>query len=100
MKLISCRLPIEAAESSSQLGWPSGFGSAEVDASVVGVVVDLVAAFVDDYLMVVPAEGDQIVGVGGPSSAPGDDVVDLEAVSAVAAVSGAAVAVAVEDGPT
>jgi hypothetical protein len=53
---------------------------------------------VDDYVMVVPAEGDEIVWVGWSAVTPGDDVVDLESVSAVASVGGAFVVVAVEDG--
>jgi hypothetical protein len=66
---------------------------------VFGVVVEGVVLLVDDDVVVVPAEGDQIVRVSGPSLAPGGDVVDLEPVSAVAAVGGAPVVVAVDDGP-
>jgi hypothetical protein len=70
----------------------------EADASVLGVVVEGVAVLVDDDVVVVPAEGDQIVRVGGSALAPGGDVVDLEPVSAVTAVGGAPVVVAVDDG--
>ena len=75
------------------------FGSSEPDSSVFGVAVDLESSLVDDDVVVVPAEGDQILGVGGPALRPGDDVMGLEPVSAVAAVGGAPVAVAVEDHP-
>jgi hypothetical protein len=61
--------------------------------------VDLEALFVDDDVMVEPAEGDEIVGIGGSALTPGDDVVDLESVVTGTAVSGAGVGVAVEDGP-
>jgi len=53
----------------------------------------------DDDLVVVPAQGDQIVRVGGSTLAPGDDVVDLESVGAGTAVGRAEIAVAVDDGP-
>ncbi|MGH8949934.1 MAG: hypothetical protein ACRDX9_00775 [Acidimicrobiia bacterium] len=49
----------------SAVSWASGISPAEADSPVVGVAVDLVAAFVDDYLVVEPAEGYQVVGVGG-----------------------------------
>ena len=64
-----------------------------------GVAVEVVAVLVDDDVVVVPAEGDQIVGVGLSVLAPGGDVVDLEPVSAGTAVGGAPVVVAVDDGP-
>ena len=41
-------------------GW-GAFGLFESDASVVGPVMDLEAVLVDDDVVVVPAEGDQIV---------------------------------------
>jgi hypothetical protein len=65
---------------------------------VFGVAVEGVVLLVDDDVVVVPAECDQIVGVGWPTLAPGGDVVDLEPVSALAAVGGAPVVVAVDDG--
>jgi hypothetical protein len=34
----------------------------------------------DGYVMVIPAEGDQIVGTGGPTLGPGLDVVDFESI--------------------
>lgn len=58
--------------------------------------VDLEASFVDDDLMVVPAEEDQVVLVGRPSLTPGDLVVGLEAVPAGAAVGGAYALILVE----
>jgi hypothetical protein len=65
---------------------------------VFGVAVEGVVLLVDDDVVVVPAECDQIAGVGWPTLAPGGDVVDLEPVSALAAVGGAPVVVAVDDG--
>jgi hypothetical protein len=41
---------------------------------------------VDDDVMVKPAEGDQVLGVGGATVGPVDNVVDLEAVSGIAPV--------------
>jgi hypothetical protein len=55
---------------------------------------------VDDDLMVVPAEGDQIVRIGFTALMPGDEMVDLESTGAGTAVGPAHVSVAVEDGPT
>jgi hypothetical protein len=60
-----------------------------------GVGVDFVAFAVDDDVVVVPAEGGEVVGVGGAALAPGDDVVRFEAVAAGTAVGGADAAVAV-----
>jgi hypothetical protein len=48
----------------SSAGW---FGPAEADSSVVGVSVDLEASLVDDDVMVEPAEGYQIIGIGRPA---------------------------------
>jgi hypothetical protein len=64
------------------------------------MVVGLEASLVDDNLVVVPAKGDQILRVGGSVFAPWDEMVDLETVGAGTAVGGAAVPVAVEDGPS
>jgi hypothetical protein len=69
-----------------------------VDAAVFGVGLDGVVPLVDDDVVVVPAEGDEIVWFCGSVFRPGGDVVDLEPVSAVAGVAGALVVVAVEDG--
>ena len=44
---------------------------------------------VDRYVMVVPAQSDQLVGVGPASVGPGSDVVDLEPVAAGATFHGA-----------
>jgi hypothetical protein len=52
---------------------------------------------VDDGLMVVPAEGDQIVRVGGSALAPGDEMVDLESMAAGTAVGLAGEPITVED---
>jgi hypothetical protein len=70
----------------------------ESDASVFGVGVGLEALLVDDDVVVVPAEGDEIVWVCWSALAPGCDVVGLEPVAGVAAVCCAGVVVAVEDG--
>jgi hypothetical protein len=67
---------------------------------VFGVAVGLEASLVDDDLVVEPAEGDQVLGIGGSALAPGDDVVDLEPVGVGTAVGSAGVPVAVEDGPS
>jgi hypothetical protein len=72
----------------------------EADSSVVGVTVDLEASLVDHYLMMEPAECDQILGVCWPTLGPGFEMVYLETVAAVATVCGASVAVAVDDGPS
>jgi hypothetical protein len=63
------------------------------------MVVGGESLLVDVDLMVVPAEGDEIVGVGGSPLAPGDLVVDLETMGAVTTVGPAGVAVSVQDGP-
>ncbi len=62
--------------------------------------VDLESSLVDDHLVVVPAEGDQIVRVGPSSLRPGDEVVDLESVATGAPVGSTCALVAVEDGPS
>ena len=49
-------------------------------------------------MVVVPAEGGEVVGVGCPVLGPGEFVVGLEPVAGDASV-GAASSVAVEDGP-
>ena len=47
------------------VGWVgSGLGPVEADSSVVGMSVDLEASLVDDDVVVEPAEGDQIIGIG------------------------------------
>jgi hypothetical protein len=58
------------------------------------------ALLVDDDLMVVPTEGDQIVGVGGPALAPWDEMVDLESMVAGTSVGLAGEPVAVENEPS
>ena len=54
----------------------------------------------DGYVVVVPAQGYEVFGVGGAALAPWGDVVDLESVAAAAAGDGAPVSVSVNDGPT
>lgn len=66
---------------------------------MVGVGLGGESLLVDHYLMVVPAEGDQIVRICAPALAPGEDMMDLESTGAVTAVSDTDVSVAVEDGP-
>ncbi|HEY4606689.1 MAG TPA: hypothetical protein VIH55_03495, partial [Acidimicrobiia bacterium] len=50
--------------------------------------------------MVIPTKRDQVRGICGTSSTPGDDVVDLKAVATPAAIDGATVAVTMDDCPT
>jgi hypothetical protein len=52
----------------------------------------------DDDLMVEPAECDQIVGIGGSALAPGDLMVDLESMVAVASVGDTGVSISFQDG--
>jgi hypothetical protein len=63
------------------------------------VLIDLEASFVDDDLMVEPAEEDQVVLVGAPALTPGDHMVGLESVSAGAAVGGAGPRILVQQRP-
>jgi hypothetical protein len=63
------------------------------------MAVCLESSLVDDDLVVEPAERDQIRGVGTSTFRPGHQVMDLEPVSAIAAVGSAHNAVAVDDGP-
>ena len=58
--------------------------------------VDGVSASVDDDVVVEPAQGREVVGVGWSAVRPGCDVVCLEAVSADAALNGAHRAVTVQ----
>ena len=51
-----------------------------------GVFVELEASFVDDDLMVEPAECDQILWVGPSALGPGGAVVDFDPVGGVASV--------------
>jgi hypothetical protein len=67
---------------------------------MLGMVVGLKASLVDDDLVVEPAKGDQILRVGGTPLRPRHEVMDLKTVGAGTAVGGAAVPVAVEDGPS
>ena len=48
------------------------------------------------YMMVIPAEGDQIVRIGSPTVSPGDDMMDLDAIGEGTALHGAAT-IPVED---
>jgi len=57
------------------------------------VKIGLKSSFVDDHLVVKPAQDDEVVLIGAASLAPGDQVVDLESVAAVTAVSPAYVSV-------
>ncbi len=51
----------------------------------------MVAACVDCYVVVVPAQGGEVVWFVAAAMGPRDDVVGLEAVSALTSVNGAAV---------
>jgi hypothetical protein len=64
------------------------------------MVVGLEPLLVDDDLVVVPAQADQILRIGGTPLRPRHEVMDLKTVGAGTAVGGAAVPVAVEDGPS
>jgi hypothetical protein len=57
----------------------------------------VISHLVDDHMVMKPAEGDQVVGIGSAALRPGNFVVWLEPVPAGAAVCCAS-AVAVEDG--
>jgi hypothetical protein len=50
-------------------------------------------------VVVIPADGDQVVRVGETSPAPRDDVMHLEPASAAATVDDTSVAVSPDDGP-
>jgi hypothetical protein len=52
----------------------------------------------DHHLMMEPAESDQILRICRSTLGPGFEMVNLESVSAIAAVADASVAVAMEDG--
>jgi hypothetical protein len=54
----------------------------------------------DDDLMVIPAQGDEIVRVCGPALAPGDEMVDLESMVAGTSVGPAGESITVEDEPS
>ncbi len=55
------------------------------------VRVDAVAAVVDGYVVVPPAQGGEVLNVVGPKLTAGNQVVDFEPVPAAASVDGAAV---------
>jgi len=67
--------------------WSSGVGFGEPDPPG-GMDDDVEASFVDDNLMVKPAEDDEVVLVGASSLHPGGLVVDLESIPASAPVGG------------
>jgi hypothetical protein len=60
--------------------------------------IGLEPVLVDGDVMVVPAEGDQVLGVGPPTLAPGNDVVDLEPIPTATPVDYTPIAVTVENG--
>jgi hypothetical protein len=53
---------------------------------VFGVFVELEALFVDDDLMVEPAERNQVFGIGFSALGPGGFVVDFDPVGGVASI--------------
>jgi hypothetical protein len=64
-----------------QMGGPGGpVGGSESDPALWGPV-DVAASLVDHYLVVEPAENDEIFGVGLPALSPAVDMVDLETVT-------------------
>ena len=73
-------------------------GCLEAESSGRGGWLDGVAHTVDDDVVVVPAEGGEVVGVGSTVLGPGGLVVGLEPISADASVC-AASSVTVEDCP-
>jgi hypothetical protein len=52
-------------------------GFVESDPAAVGVQDDLEVSFVDDDVMVIPAEDDEFVLVGSAALGPGGEMVDL-----------------------
>jgi hypothetical protein len=72
----------------------------ESDPSVIWVSEGLESSFVNHDMMVEPAESDQVVGLGRPAFAPGDDVMCLESIVGITAVAGADVAVTQQNGTT
>ena len=78
--------------------WRWSAGAAQPVSPVLGMPIGLEPMLVDGDVMVIPADGDQVLRVGSPTSTPGDDVVHLEPVPAVATVDDAAVPVTVDDG--
>ena len=64
-------------------------GFVESDPAAVGIQDDQEVAFVDDDVVVVPAQDDEFVLVGAAALGPGGEMVDLEPVAALASVSGA-----------
>ena len=70
------------------------FGSAESDpAAISRWKVDLETSFVNDYLVMEPAENDEIFLICLASSRPGDEMMDLETTTRVAPVGAAHVVV-------
>lgn len=82
------------AGSSSALGWSESDSSAIAEREH-----DLVAAFVDDYLMMEPAQDDQVCLVGLSTSGPGRQMMDLETVLPGASVATTGLVVVVEQSP-
>lgn len=83
--VVGCVLEAELMSS----GWCVFVGFEELSALGWCVGVDLVAVAVDDHVVVVPAEGGEVVGVVGAALVPGDDVVGFESVAAGASGDGA-----------
>jgi hypothetical protein len=75
------------------VGWSVVLGFEELSAVDGGLGVDLVAEAVDGDVVVVPAEGDEVVGVVVAAVGTLADVVGLEPVAAVASLDGALVLV-------
>jgi hypothetical protein len=61
-------------------------GFSESDSPGFGVFVELEALFVDDDLMVEPAECDQVFGIGFSALGPGGFVVDFDPIGGVASI--------------
>ena len=71
--------------------WSGWVGGGWLEASALGWAggVDGVAVSVDEVVVVVPAEGGEVVGVVVPRGGVPGDVVGLESVAGLAAVGGA-----------
>jgi len=65
--------------------WVAAVGGGDESDGAVLVLFDSVSAAVNDDVVVVPAQGDEVVGMVGAAVAAGDYVVGLEAVTGGAA---------------
>jgi hypothetical protein len=66
---------------------------------MIGMSKDGESPFMDHYVVMEPAKADEILSVGPTPTAPGDDVMGFDPISRIATVTGAGIAVAIEDRP-